>query len=105
MDFYYYEKIIISPLYYPLHTLWKLEESLSSPPPESLPELDHLPYSPSKERRLPIDLQLVDKASEANVHCYRGIRYIPLTVRNLISKVNCILSRKELHFLLSSDWG
>lgn len=91
-------------MYYPLH-IWQLKKSLISPPPEYLPELYHLSYPPSKERRLPIDLQLVDKASEANVHCYRGICCILLTVRNLISKVNCILSRKELHFLLSLDWG
>ena len=86
MDFYYQEKIIISPLYYPFHILWKLEKSLISPTPECLHELYHQPCLPSKERRLPIDVQLVDKASQAKIHCYRGIHYTTLTVRKLISK-------------------
>lgn len=84
-------KIVIPPLYYSLYTLQKLEKSLITTTPECVREFHHLPCLPSKERRrLPSELQLVDNASHtlphSNVHCYRGIHYVTLTVRKLISK-------------------
>ena len=68
--------IVIPPLSYSRHVLWKLEKALIVPTPERGHEFHHLPCPPFKERQLPSDLQLVDKTSRAKVHCYGGIYYV-----------------------------